>query len=228
MQIVNAIFGAAKTVVKALNSTKKQRSPEWMESFILWYAVDRTKMLSRDETFSFIERLQTGSMNSGDKQSFLVHLKVYLYWLEKEGLNPSSSKGPLDPSSFSQVLRLIPNTLSTCLTGYLSEGAFRGFHSKNIDPATMDEDRFITEVKQMDKSSEEWKGFVHELMTIRLTNAFERRHSEKLSAFTSRVYEEYHEEKHDEGAAPAVPFGKGAVGSAQVDPAPNLKEEPYD
>lgn len=215
MQIISAIFGAIKAVVKALTSTETQRPPDWIESFILWYVADKTRGFPQDETFNFMARLQTGSMNFGDEQSFLVHLKVYIYWLEKEGLNLTSSDGFWDPALIPQVVGLIPNTLSIYLTGYLSEGAFREFHSKNNDPATTDVDGFISVVKQLDKSSEDWQRLVHEMLTFRLTKTFERRHSEELFAFTNRVFADYLEEdEHDEGAAITTPSDKGTMGSA--------------
>ncbi len=160
-------------------SEEEKRDKPWLENFIILYV---TKCLTLDGDITDPVRLSQGDLDFGQRQSLLVYLKAYLHKIDET----------YEPSDFEKVVEAIPRVWAIHVGGFRSESAVRAWcMHQNPESSKDDVDTFVTIVKKIDKTSEEWVDLSRQLLEFRLDRVFKRKHSEGFMSYTETMLEDY-------------------------------------
>lgn len=190
VQLVYLIIGATfnsigRLFANVFSETKPHRiqnhnsSKPWLEKFVVLYI---NKCLILDGDITDIKQLSSGDLNFSQMQSLTVYLKAYLYKIRET----------YEPSDVQDVLKALPQIWNIHATGFRSEGAVRAWcMDQNPDGTKDDVDAFISSLKEVDKTSEDWAHLSKSLLQFRFARVFTRQHLESFLSFTDTMLEDY-------------------------------------
>jgi len=175
--ILMALAYLTGKILSIFAPTERKNEKPWLEKFIVLYI---NKCLIFDGEIIDIRQLSRGELNPSQRQSLLVYLKAYLYKIGEA----------YEPSDLQDVLKALPQVWNIHATGFQS--AVRTWcMDQNPDGTKEDVDAFISTVKEIDKTSEDWAGLSKSLLHFRFARVFTRQHLESFSNYTDTMLEEY-------------------------------------